>query len=48
MANNPFPENVRREAWNLLRDYKDVRIPGLPFITLGWVLNRLFGYDRGA
>lgn len=50
MASNPFPDSVRREAWNLLRPFKDNKVALIgPFtVTVGWVLERLFGYDRGA
>lgn len=47
MSSNPIPESVRREAWNLLRPYRNVKIPGLPFVTLNYVLHRLFGSDKG-
>jgi hypothetical protein len=47
MADNPIPEVVRRQVWNLLRPYRDVKILSFPPITLDWVLHRVLGSDRG-
>ena len=47
MSSNPIPESVRRQVWDLLRQYKDIKILSFPPITVNYVLNRLLGYDRG-
>jgi len=47
MASNPIPDAVRRQVWDLLRQYKDIKILSFPPITLDYVLHRILGSDRG-